>query len=458
MIDSRDEIDRLFRDKLSHYVEEAPPHIWERIADKLEKKRHARMIRFYASLAASVAVLLSMAIGYYFGQYQVKQQVVGNISPDKHTTVTASHPDTTEPSELSASTTDSNISFRHPSMAQGITKTRLKQASSHLPTQAADSNRTTDMMLVQDSFPANIANRRGFCQSGVQNRMILAEKNVGIKEETAAKGGIFDRIYLSFTAAPLYSYRVVNGVQSMTLNNFEKPTVTFSAGMNGIFAGRRFQLSVGLYFTQMALRIDDVALRRNDRSAYESLTLYNSEQSAALLNSSGNIQPTTHEWVMTNTEPVMAYQYPDQTLGQNGVENTNKSFVTHDNMRYIPGELTSLTQKFHYIEIPLNFQYNIYQQRFIVGIQTGVNANLLVSNGIYTQINNQQTRVGETENIRTFNVAGTLGISVAVPFTQRLSFLVEPRFRYYLLSVNRDRTIDTHPYSYGIYTGIRVRY
>jgi len=196
---------------------------------------------------------------------------------------------------------------------------------------------------------------------------------------------------------------------------------------------------------------------REVAQTYGSYGINTDQQSAALLNSSGTIQPTTRELIVSNTELVVAYQYPDQTLSQHGVDNFKASLMG-ENLRNMPGELTSLTQQFNYLEIPLNFQYNFYQRRITVGLQTGINANLLASNSTYAEIEDQQTKIGQTHHLRTFNLAAVMGISVAIPFTQRLSFLVEPRFRYYLLSVNRNMPLDTHPYSYGIYTGIRVRY
>lgn len=431
-----------------------PPHIWEKIADRLKQKRRIRMMRIWISLAASIALIVSMGVGYYFGQYRAKQQVADKYTYTESVMAVGSEQTNAETGQLSKMTKDGEVAVQHDEPVNRVTNYQPVALVS--PAEPVDSGAPVKEIATSVSFPGYMSNRQGLCQQNTLYHTLLAERMI-VEPDEKPKGSASGQVFLAFTAAPLYAYRVVNGAQAATLDAFEKPAVTFSAGMNAIYASRRFQLSMGLYFTRMALRINKVVLREVAQTSYDSYGINADQQSAALLNSSGTIQPTTHELIVSNTELVVAYQYPDQTLGQHGVDNFKASLMG-ENLRNMPGELTSLTQQFNYLEIPLNFQYNFYQRRITVGLQTGINANLLASNSTYAEIEDQQTKIGQTHHLRTFNLAAAVGISVAIPFTQRLSFLIEPRFRYYLLSVNRNIPLDTHPYSYGIYTGIRVRY
>lgn len=455
MIDSRDEIDRLFRDKLSDYGEEAPPYMWEKIEDRLRQKRRIRMVRIWVALAASIALIVSMGVGYYFGQYRAKQQVADKYTYPESIMAVGSEQSSAETGQLSKMTKDGEVAVQQVAHEPVNRVTNYQPVALASPAEPVDSGAPVKEITTSASFPGYMNSRQGLCQQNSLYHTLLAERMI-VEPEEKPKDSAHGQVFLAFTAAPLYAYRVVNGAQAATLDEFEKPAVTFSAGMHAIYASRRFQLSMGLYFTRMALRIDKVVLREVAQT-YDSYGINTDQQSAALLNSSGTIQPTTRELIVSNTELVVAYQYPDQTLTQHGVDNFKASLMG-ENLRNMPGELTSLTQQFNYLEIPLNFQYNFYQRRITVGLQTGINANLLASNSTYAEIEDQQTKIGQTHHLRTFNLAAVMGISVAIPFTQRLSFLVEPRFRYYLLSVNRNMPLDTHPYSYGIYTGIRVRY
>ncbi|MEJ5263838.1 MAG: hypothetical protein WHT29_00825 [Bacteroidales bacterium] len=441
---SENRIDRLFREKLSHYEAEVSPHVWEKITDRLAQKRRMRLLRIYLSFAASVALVISLGIGYYLGQSRASRVFSVTNSQQQHNAGLLSKTNTIEIAANAAKSEPSHPASHH---LQG--NKYEDQPSKPEDTLYFDTIPSTHPTVNSNPLPGYLASNPGMCRLENSNHQ-LKKMLSGDPIQAEIKRSVIDRVYLSFTATPLYSYRVVNGVQSATLDKFEKPAITFSAGMNAIITKGRLHLSLGTYFTQMALRIDNVMLRRNGLLSFDTYALEKNVQPATLLNSSGKIITDTHEWTVSNSEPFITAQYSDQTFLHNDdreLAQMNKNI-----------ELTSLTQKFNYLEIPLNFQYNIYQRQFLLGIQAGINANLLVSNATMAKVDGRQIRVGETTNLRAFNIVATCGLSVAIPITDRLSFLIEPRLRYYIFSVNRGVAIDTHPYTYGIYTGIMIRY
>lgn len=457
MHDSDNGIDRLFRDKLAQHEEEVPPQLWNKIVDRLEHKRRMQLVRIYVSLAASMALIVSMGVGYYLGLQRAGRQVADRmVTKMPQNVVPITHENKDESNRVFTAPTESRHAVE--GNVQEPNENKNDKYAAAVPSKVSYSTATSvesSIALNKNiSFPGPVTNRQGLCQLKEHTYPSLAVNDLPSPQE--GRRNIFDRFYLSFTAAPLYAYRVVNGVQSATLDNFEKPAVTFSAGMNAIFARKRLQVSVGLYFTQMALRIDHVLVSRNSLTSYDTYAIEKGGGSATLLNSSGYILADSPEWTFSNSESFIAsryssYYHPNSNdKGLSGSDN-----LTNGNTS-LP--LTYLTQKFNYLEFPLNLQYNLYQRRITVGIQVGVNANLLLSNATFAKVDGTQTRVGQTEGIRTFNVATSLGGSVSIPLADRLSFLIEPRIRYYVLSVNRSNAIDTHPYSYGIYTGIKFSY
>ncbi|MGC8823709.1 MAG: hypothetical protein ACP5PZ_03830 [Bacteroidales bacterium] len=454
MQDSDNGIDRLFRDKLAQHEEEAPPQLWNKIVEHLELKRRKQFVRIYVSLAASMALIVSMGIGYYLGLQRASRQVADQQILKDYKVVHLPHKNKGESLRVYTATTEKRYANSH--AVREVNETN-EDKYANTPLSAVSSYTALESTMVlnkNSSYPEPVANRQGLCQ--LTNTKYPALPVNDLPKQQVDKRNIFDKFYLSFTAAPLYSYRVVNGVQSATLDNFEKPAVTFSAGMNAIAAKNRLQLSVGLYFTQMALRIHHVLVSRNPLTSYDTYAIEKGTGSVTLLNSSGNILADTPEWALSNSESFVALRYSSHFIPNSN----DKGLADSDNMTYgnNPLPLTYLTQKFNYLEFPLNIQYNLYQQRITVGIQAGINANLLISNATFAKVDGTQTRVGQTTGIRTFNIATTLGGSVSIPLAGRLSFLIEPRIRYYVFSVNRSNAIDTHPYSYGIYTGILFRY
>ncbi|MCX7985958.1 MAG: hypothetical protein N2662_03365 [Bacteroidales bacterium] len=452
-------IDKLFREGLADYSEQAPEYLWEKIEGRLTQKRRDKFFRFYTSLAASLALIISMSIGYYLGFYQSKHTTSLNLKQneqsmplEKEQTETKNYKESAQYYLSTISKGNTSKSYSDSSTKDADHNKNLKAHEQITASQAKIGINNTSMAL------SVMGGKEGFCTALASNGIRVSKIDGNDEERQSVR--FFDRFYIAFSAAPIYSYRVVDGVQAYTLDNIEKPAVTFSTGLQAIFGKQRFEWAVGMYFTQMAIRIDNVMVQQAPKSIYFASYSKSSEKYSSLLNSSGNIVPSSSSIVISNSEAVMAYQYPDREFTPNGVEKYDKVSLGVDFSSDSPGAIfsTYLTQRFNYLEIPLNFQYNIVQRRFILGIQAGLNSNFLLSNVTYASIDGKQTKIGKTENIKRFNIASNLGLSMAIPLSSNVSFLIEPRFRYYLLSINKGLSVETHPYSYGIYTGIRLRY
>jgi opacity protein-like surface antigen len=89
---------------------------------------------------------------------------------------------------------------------------------------------------------------------------------------------------------------------------------------------------------------------------------------------------------------------------------------------------------------------------------TGVNAGIVVGNNSF--LNNQYglQNVGETRDISTFNVSGTLGLGFNYALSKHFSVALEPRYNYYLNSINTSSSVDFKPYRIGLYTGLTYEF
>jgi hypothetical protein len=84
----------------------------------------------------------------------------------------------------------------------------------------------------------------------------------------------------------------------------------------------------------------------------------------------------------------------------------------------------------------------------------GVSTNLLVNNYITMDTPDGPAEIGYLTNIRTVNYTGNAGIGLAYHFLDHLSLSLEPRFKYFLNSINDESLPATRPYSIGVYTGL----
>ncbi len=113
-----------------------------------------------------------------------------------------------------------------------------------------------------------------------------------------------------------------------------------------------------------------------------------------------------------------------------------------------------IRQHLDYLELPFNLRYTLLDRDFKIQLLGGMSTNLLVNNYVSMESGGVSKEIGYLTNIRNVNYSGNAGLGFVYHFLDQLSLSVEPRFRYYLNSVNDATLPSTRPYTFGIYTGI----
>ncbi len=113
-----------------------------------------------------------------------------------------------------------------------------------------------------------------------------------------------------------------------------------------------------------------------------------------------------------------------------------------------------IDQHLDYLELPFNLRYNVLDRDFKIQVLGGMSTNLLVNNYVTMESGGESKEIGYLSNIRNVNYSGNAGLGFVYQFLDQLSLSLEPRFRYYLNSVNDATLPSTRPYTFGIYTGI----
>jgi len=113
-----------------------------------------------------------------------------------------------------------------------------------------------------------------------------------------------------------------------------------------------------------------------------------------------------------------------------------------------------IEQHLDYLEIPFNLRYTIVDRTFELQLVGGLSTNFLVNNYVTMETGSGTADIGYLTNIRSVNYSGNAGIGMIYHIHERFSLLLEPRFRYFLNSVNDASLPTTRPYALGLYTGI----
>jgi hypothetical protein len=107
-----------------------------------------------------------------------------------------------------------------------------------------------------------------------------------------------------------------------------------------------------------------------------------------------------------------------------------------------------------FIEIPLYLRYRLVDSKFGLEIMGGVNAGVVVGNNAYIDNSYGLQNIGETKDISTVNLSGTVGVGINYALGKRISLAVEPRLNYYFSSINNNPEVDFRPYRIGVFTGV----
>lgn len=118
----------------------------------------------------------------------------------------------------------------------------------------------------------------------------------------------------------------------------------------------------------------------------------------------------------------------------------------------------NIEQVFEAIEIPLALKYRLNNNKLKISVSGGFSGSFIVANKAYLSYGNNRKYVGTTEDIRTFNISTDWALGVEYPVFPRITFMVEPGFRYYLQSISKNKDIDFKPYMFSFSTGIGIRF
>ncbi len=241
--------------------------------------------------------------------------------------------------------------------------------------------------------------------------------------------------------SPLYSFRDAETAALAGTTGHESGVVAYSAGMQvGYRTTRRLAVETGVFFnkTGIAIGAPGIQLTRNEFDFVPMGAEAGNAEILAVSNSVGNIVSSSGDIFVNN------YKL-NATYDANSVNMNFDSEVYADQ---------GIRQHLDYLEVPLNLRYTLVDRSIKLQLVGGLSTNVLVNNYVTMDTPDGPTEIGYLTNIRTVNYSGNAGIGLAYYFLDKFSLSLEPRFRYFLNSVNDDTLPSTRPYTIGLYTGL----
>lgn len=259
-----------------------------------------------------------------------------------------------------------------------------------------------------------------------QLAQIEEEKNLD-KEEDLIAAASKKKLRLSTFAAPVFYDNIGSGnaIDSQFAGNNTTSQVSMAYGMNLAYAiSEKIKIRSGISKVAMSYNVEDIVF-------------------------SASINPSTISSInyeSTGNNVQLESAAPSGLPGGN--QDLNPAFSNSTNMA-LPGEIN---QQFGFIEVPLEIEYSLLDSKFGINLIAGGSSLFLDENSIQVNTNNQNTRIGEANNINKVSFSTNVGVGLDYKLTDSFKLNVEPIFKYQLDTFNDAPGV--RPFYFGIYSGI----
>ena len=119
--------------------------------------------------------------------------------------------------------------------------------------------------------------------------------------------------------------------------------------------------------------------------------------------------------------------------------------------------VSSVNQVFGYIEIPVELKYNVADGKLGVNVVGGFSTLLLNRDEVFVQSNSFSQSLGGSNNLRSVNCSGNLGLDVDYSIHKNLYINVSPMLKIQTNTFSKNSG-SVLPYYLGVYTGLNYKF
>ena len=447
--------DELIRAKLENYSVTPPPHVWQQVQQQLAaQNRRTRMIWFRVAAVAAVVVFAFMA-GWYFNDNTGKSLVTG---------VNTEIENKTEQQNSSTLTGQSVIAeTMETSEVKSISAERNEKTGNRKITATKHENIASAEIQTRNEMIYGKIGYRNIRFEPKQPELVLAKNKkedelseadllviaANLEMEQAKKKETDNKWKMGMFLSPGYSSYSASYADEYS-NNMTYSGSDGNSNLGGGFSvqyktGKRWAVESGVYYAQ------------NGQKSENSLNLFANKGEADYMFSPGstdkyfanNVRIENGNMAMNSSAGVI--QFTSTPKGAELSGDFESSLNGSTNLMVPNGEFS---QVFEFVEIPLLVRYQLIDSRVGIELITGLNTSMVVGNNAYIANQYGMQNVGKTVDINTFNIAGTAGLGASYDLSKHFSLALEPRFSYYLNSINKNPDVDFRPYRLGVFAGM----
>lgn len=461
------------KDKLGDYQVHPPEKVWISISDRLGGGRsRRRMLILALATAASFALALTLGL-YYFGPDLPEESVMAEEAMQEDRTPSSNSEDASSSLRekvLETLETEESGKPDIPVKAQETLRSsdpdrQVKVARQELertqavpfPEQIPGREQTTDREQISDheqtTDQEQISNQYRGPEAPKDSLPLETLTLEGNGQPVAVPVSDFmedqkrdPRWMVGAAVSPLYSFRDAEDQVMAGAGVHESGMLSYSSGIHVNYRGRsRLAFETGIFFNKTGLNIGASGIQLFNQQGEYLLFGVGSERTdiKAVTNSVGNIISNSGE-IYVNGYKLNATNTPEAVMG--------------DALNSLGNPTSGIEQHLDYLELPFNLRYTVIDRTFELQLVGGMSTNFLVNNYVTMQTSTGEEEIGYLTNIRTVNYSGNAGLGMVYHLGKKLNLMLEPRFRYFLNSINDSSLPSTRPYSLGLYTSLNYTF
>ncbi|WP_158846342.1 outer membrane beta-barrel protein [Algibacter sp. L1A34] len=507
-------IDRLFQEGLKDFEATPSDAVWKNIEAELNKdKKKRRVIPIwwrYAGVAALLLVFLTLGINTFYNTSENVEQpeVVDtnstksseteneSISGENHSNSninSAISDNANQENDINQNSEKENINNinqntnknnQTPSTASVIANTKPVTHQNNNHGQSAQNPNKTSKTVASSSYKKKKrktlytdANNSVANQTSEENNTISTKENAIAGTETNDKGinteepnetiadnntkeesltieevlnktdDIIDqeseinRWSLAANAAPVYFNTTGKGssIDPQFNSNSKTGEVNMSYGVTASYAlNKRLRVRSGINKVNLGYNTNDVV-------SYQSIATNSAASSLQNVNYNSNAS-TNNDFSNSPASTVQTSLISADNLSQKNAASLLKT------------SNTSINQSLGYIEVPLELQYAVLNNKFGVNVIGGFSSLFLNNNEVFSEAQDgNRTYLGEASNINKVSYSANFGLGLSYQVSKKIDLNLEPMLKYQINTFN-NTSGDFQPFFVGVYTGLAIKF
>lgn len=433
-------IDVVFRNGLKDYEVLPPQEVWDNMQPVIRRKLKPFVL---IRSAALIAVVLSLS----FLTYRWSREITTGLD----TTVISSNEEAISPENNNIRITSIPLAAKENNL--------IEDSSDKIVADVSDSVEKED--YINSSLPVVPLLKESSLFSSDNTILLKGPKKVELKTiensisdaeitydpfiPVTDKEKMNNRWSITALASPTYYSKFNSGSDELSqqLKTSEQPLISYSGGVAFAYKiNKRFSIQSGLFYSSVEQEVGGI-------SSFGGFQPYG--------NAKGN-----HNFEVITSNGIVYTNNADVFLFTPGSDNRIVTNFTNDIFDPKKASLQkindNLQQNFSYLELPLFLRYKFIDKTLDFNLIGGLSYNMLVNNSVFTMSEGGKYPIGTTDGLNMVTLSSSLGMGMEYNFSDKFSLNLEPTFRYYLNPFNHLISSGTHPYSFGIFSGISYKF